>query len=260
MKTIVISDLHHRIGWVERFLSTNTYDQVVFLGDYFDNFNDTLMMCDATATWLKNSLKQKNRIHLMGNHDLPYYKRSHPQSMCPGWEEEKHININNILSSEDWSKIKFHVWVDGWLLSHAGFDNGHMKFNPEKSTTDIIDSTIDECYTHFISGMHHPLLNYGTRMGYNNIGGIMWVDFRGIYPVEGVNQIVGHTPLPYTAVKALKVRENKENEVKCHSCNEAISIERLKDFNSIIYNLDTYNKHYIVIEDGVVTINRNVLI
>jgi predicted phosphodiesterase len=41
MKTIVIPDIHQRVSSVRYILNTETnYDEVVFLGDWFDSFYD----------------------------------------------------------------------------------------------------------------------------------------------------------------------------------------------------------------------------
>lgn len=48
MRTVIISDLHNRVDWIESTLSILDFDKVVFLGDYFDDFDDTV----AGIIWL----------------------------------------------------------------------------------------------------------------------------------------------------------------------------------------------------------------
>ncbi|MBU4076480.1 MAG: hypothetical protein KKD46_06750 [Euryarchaeota archaeon] len=45
MRTVIISDLHNRVDWIESTLSILDFDKVVFLGDYFDDFDDTVAGC-----------------------------------------------------------------------------------------------------------------------------------------------------------------------------------------------------------------------
>ncbi len=69
-KLIIIPDLHNDYFTAEKIIKKENRDKVLFLGDYFDDFYDTLEDADNTAKWLTKSLQQKNRVHLIGNHDL----------------------------------------------------------------------------------------------------------------------------------------------------------------------------------------------
>ena len=42
MKTLIIPDIHTRFDVAESFIDKERPDNVVFLGDYFDTFDDTL--------------------------------------------------------------------------------------------------------------------------------------------------------------------------------------------------------------------------
>jgi predicted secreted acid phosphatase len=63
---MIISDLHNRIDWVEPALSSLQYNKVIFLGDYFDDFDDTVEDTKKVAKWLKQSVPKPDRIHLCG--------------------------------------------------------------------------------------------------------------------------------------------------------------------------------------------------
>ena len=49
MKTIIVSDIHNRVDWIEPTLSLLKYDNVIFIGDYFDDFGDTHKDAENTA-------------------------------------------------------------------------------------------------------------------------------------------------------------------------------------------------------------------
>ena len=85
MKTMIIPDVHLRYFRAEVFIREENPDKIVFLGDYFDNFWETIEDIEKTASWLSRSLKRKNRIHLLGNHDLPYMSPING----PGYSEDK---------------------------------------------------------------------------------------------------------------------------------------------------------------------------
>ncbi|RYZ28542.1 MAG: hypothetical protein EOO10_09195 [Chitinophagaceae bacterium] len=74
MKTIVLRDIHGRRVWMD-VVNTQTFDKVVFLGDYVDSFDvsskDQLEnLMDIVA--FKKSCPEKV-ILLIGNHDYHYF-------------------------------------------------------------------------------------------------------------------------------------------------------------------------------------------
>ena len=71
-KEIIIPDLHQRHGWVDAYLSKRKHDRAIFLGDYFDDFDDTVDEAVATAKWLKSHLDDPDKVLLYGNHDIHY--------------------------------------------------------------------------------------------------------------------------------------------------------------------------------------------
>jgi predicted MPP superfamily phosphohydrolase len=119
MKTIIISDLHNRVDWVESTLSSLNYDRVVFLGDYFDDFNDTLRDTEKSAKWLKQSLYKPNRIHLLGTHDM-WYMCQNEFLRASGNTEQKSEIIDEIISVEDWKLLKLFHYEQEFYMTHAG--------------------------------------------------------------------------------------------------------------------------------------------
>lgn len=53
MKTVIISDIHHRWRKAEAIIAKEKAKKVIFLGDYFDDFNDNPHAARTTAQWLK---------------------------------------------------------------------------------------------------------------------------------------------------------------------------------------------------------------
>ena len=87
MKLIVIPDLHQapNLHEMEASIAREAPDQIIFLGDYFDQFGDTPTDAAQMARWLTASMAQTNRVHLLGNHDLPYAWPSAYAARCPGY-------------------------------------------------------------------------------------------------------------------------------------------------------------------------------
>lgn len=256
MKTIIISDIHNRVFWIEEFLNKTPHDKVIFLGDYFDNFFDTDADAEETAKWLKQSLKFSNRIHLMGNHDVPYRYIYHSQAYCPGFTKSKNAVINSILSKDDWNKLPFIAWEQNWLLSHAGFNPTYLKVNPTHvSIKETIDSCIKRMESNLNNGLEDELLNYGTRMGELCDGGITWQHWGDFIPIENVNQIVGHT---HTNIPLFCYLRNDKNKTLMKSINDKY-IPKMENIISKNYNIDTENEWVGILEDGKLTLfNRHI--
>lgn len=192
---LVIGDIHNRIALAENYISRFPDTPVIFLGDYFDDFGDGPLQAEDTAKWLKESLSKPNRIHLIGNHDLPYMINGGVN--CPGWTPEKNEVVNSILTPEDWDKFKFFHWEKNYYFSHAGITQQWFgrpldgTFDPEH-----VQKVIDQAWNNLKGGIHcEPIWAADKwRGGRHNVGGLLWCDWRGLDHVYGVNQIVGHTP------------------------------------------------------------------
>lgn len=222
MKTVVIGDLHHKTRWVEDFLkSQEPYDEVVFVGDYFDDFGDNAFTATGTALWLRESLQHANRIHLIGNHDLPYALDVWNELYyCPGYTKEKKAAINDIMTPMLWDKIVGAYYTQGYLISHAGFD-ATLVMHPVLGmpTPEELVKQANIGLLEARKGNRHKLYLAGYRMATNDIGGIIWSDWNNEYvPIHGIPQIVGHTP--GHGIRTLQV--NKEQSDYCVDCNTAM--------------------------------------
>lgn len=203
MKTYVIGDIHNHVNWIETFLEENDHDQVIFLGDYFDNFGDTPQIAMITAQWLVRSVTKENRIHLMGNHDMPYRFPDNPRMKCPGWDTEKHQMVKQIFDFQEtitgenpWNKIKLAHFdhEHQFIFSHAGLTEKLFKTNPIhgpelESHERKIDNALSEYIKNRLS--MNPVALQNADYTYD---GITWIRPSNIRLITGVTQVVGHTP------------------------------------------------------------------
>lgn len=251
MKTIIIPDLHNRVNWIENFLSSVEHDRVIFLGDYFDNFEDTSNDIELVTKWLKESIHKPNRVHLFGTHELWYRFQHNPFIFVSGNDQMKGELINSILDIEDWKYLRLYCFEQDFLITHAGlhsyliyefvlrnksiFGTYIKNFNP--SGRDIVDNIVGpatkEALQYVEAGKSHPWLAAGmARAGEQSVGGIIWLDWTEEFvPVPGLNQIVGHTQLDYPGEI---VTEDSKN-----------------------YNLDTKNRYVGMLENGKLTYIKN---
>lgn len=193
-KTLIIPDIHLQYDRVDKIIQKENLSDIIFLGDYFDDFNDSVEQNVKMAEWLKESLSNKNRIHLLGNHDMHYaFKAS--SFRCSGYREDKDRTINNVLNKEDWGKLRLHTWVGSWLCSHAGVHDCFYSGEPSGFKS-WIKNTTDEALKRAVRDVSpvDPILEAGrSRGGRALTGGITWCDAREFRCIRGVNQIFGHT-------------------------------------------------------------------
>jgi len=144
-RTIVFSDLHQPeqsvLDEINRIIEINRPCNVVFLGDYFDNFGDTKEDTRRMANWLVESLKDKSRIHLIGNHDLAYFFPG-TYTYCSGYSRDKNCVVLNALEKYI-PEFRFYTWVDDILLTHGGLSQNMLcNLNIKARSKRSIDSIL----------------------------------------------------------------------------------------------------------------------
>ena len=194
MKTLIIPDLHEPsaavLDCIEDLIRRERPDRTVFLGDYFDQYNDGPADTERMASWLSNSLGKENRVHLIGNHDASYFWPC-DTTYCPGFTWEKEAVVQRILGAAAHARFQFHTWIEGWLLTHAGLAAAWV---PEGiDVAPWLESEARNAWTAFAQDRDHWFLATGSlRGGRQRAGGILWADWRE--PRWPGRQIFGHTP------------------------------------------------------------------
>ncbi len=240
-RILLFSDVHQEIDKLEHLLATEKYDIAISLGDWWDSFSyDSARDVTKTCRFLKKWLFEKNHYTIKGNHDLPYLYKS-PYALCPGWTEQKMGIVNAEFSgikSEVVDKFKWFFWVDDYLCSHAGLNANHLKPHQDLSkenltewlswNADFADRSLESMSYHWM------YLRGASRGGKANTGGIVWQDWDSEFqPIDGLKQIVGHTP---------------HSQVRNHP------LEDIFTFNNI--DIDCHLNQYLIIEDNRLWINK----
>jgi hypothetical protein len=231
MKTLILSDIHTKIDKLAVVFSEVDYDEAVFLGDWFDEWDDTVDSNVKTYHCLANLMNQDNHHFLYGNHDIMYFYHGN-HTMCSGYAWEKWMALTDVFDMKKVEeKFKFYHKVDDWLLTHAGLTN-HIaeqkiegKITLEKAVKLLEDETPDamKCLK---TRQKHWFYGAGkARGGSEDFGGILWCDaFDEFRVIPDVNQIFGHTIVGV---------ENPFLVAEGNIC------------------LDTNLNHYIILENGV---------
>lgn len=199
MKLLVVPDIHQKVGLLNNILlHENTADHTIFLGDYFDDFDDNFAEVATMAEWLKENLYKNpaKRTFLLGNHDFQYMMPI-GTVYCSGYAQWKHEIIDKILKKEDWEKFKYFHAIDNYWFSHAGITEYWFAHPLYGVTLDNILKVVEDVKHSVIArnGDYGPVWAADKyRGGRHKKGGLLWNDLRNSEHFEGITQVMGHTP------------------------------------------------------------------
>jgi hypothetical protein len=212
-KLLCVGDIHNHIVVaqyiVDKFTDTH---KIVMVGDFWDDFGDSAIDAEQTAKWLKSFINKDNHVALIGNHDLNYhYKNFRPGSSlgdqlynCSGYTPQKDDAINRIMTNEDWDKLKFAHYENGFWFSHAGLHPFWFSSPPYGMDNEIINIKLKKIQQNFDARIFSNELGAAgkCRGGIHRVGGAVWRDqmqesYTGSYwnDQSGIKQVSGHTPM-----------------------------------------------------------------
>ena len=138
-RILSVPDVHGSHEWeVVKILPKNSYDYIVFHGDYFDSWENEWPdqgenfknICD----FVREDTEQRKL--LIGNHDWSYLSQSREGSNCSGHQSgskksEGKISVIRklLLDSRDILELAFEC--DDWVFSHAGFSKTAVNYMNE---------------------------------------------------------------------------------------------------------------------------------
>lgn len=218
---LVVGDIHHHTKVAESIITKFGQDStIVQVGDVFDDFDDSPELATQTAQWLQYSIAQPNRIHLLGNHDLPYAPLGKlgcdPGVLypCPGYDLDKDQAINDVMKESDWNKIRLFHHAHEWFITHAGM-HPHWFEHPIKGTsTSHLLNVLSQAENDLQDRIINPIVSAigFSRGGTSRVGGVLWLDhYREATPMHGIKQAYGHTP--QTSPKNSIIEENNGTNI-----------------------------------------------
>lgn len=192
---IITPDFHTFFQFVDQILEKEkgNYDLHISLGDEFDNWYDTPRQNMEAAEWLKAKLYDKKTICILGNHTTSYISPN--TCRCSGYTPQKEKAIKKILKMADFKRMRFFHHENGFLFSHAGFNNKLLPVGAEPLK--FLKEQEPEARKALFGGKSHWFFEAGrARGGYRPYGGLLWDDFsREFEPITGLKQIFGHSPI-----------------------------------------------------------------
>ncbi len=198
-KILMIPDVHEKIGKLQTILKKyNHIKRVIWLGDLLDTFDGLTEATHDTCKFIRDNVDNPDHTFLYGNHDI-HYAFPRDGIICGGWTKAKKDVVDKYLSVNHWEKFKLFAWTEtekDYLCSHAGIHPNLLHPIHGFSKESLLETEV-----HALSwlkfGKIHPLVAPGrSRGGYADIGGVTWMDWSEFKHIEGLNQIVGHTPAP----------------------------------------------------------------
>jgi hypothetical protein len=214
MSILIIPDVHEELEQFNYILTKYSHiKEKIALGDFYDSFDyNSAKHAGETARIHADFIANQNNICLWGNHDLQYAFPKCYELGCSGWGGHKQIPIDTYMKDK-WKSIRLYVWKElngkNWLLSHAGF---HPSFGDpivgltKEYVDDICESALSAVK---FQNTANSILHAGrSRGGYQQYGGCTWQDWSDFIPIEGINQVVGHTKGFDIRAKSIPESEN----------------------------------------------------
>ncbi len=215
MRILVIPDVHGSHEWeVAKTFPREEYDFIVFLGDYFDSWENKWPDQGKNFEAICNFIREDSthRKLLLGNHDWSYLSKTRRGSGVSGHQNGKIDEIRKLLlKNHDIIDLAFKS--DGVVFSHAGFSRtwvqsllkifGHEEkdFPDSMTFVDFMNEKWHELSfwpgdVHFNYDFEELLDWYGfySRTGNEVTQGPLWIRPEALLQDAFYrNQVVGHT-------------------------------------------------------------------
>lgn len=246
MKVLIIPDIHCRKFWRQTiFDNIENVEKIIFLGDYFDSYNEGNLEEDEISM-LNNIINLRKEysnkvILLIGNHDEHYiWDEAITGSRFNRLKAKKYYNIFN----ENLDLFNLSFIQDDVIFSHAGITEGwaylfladYMEYDDLALSGNLVleaaqvlmDTPLKDFNIYYINALN-CISRY--RGGLDKYGSCLWADLRehcykingaGIITPngeDGIYQIFGHTQL--------KDKPIITNKWACLDCRKGFIIDTL---------------------------------
>lgn len=198
MKIIALGDTHGRTDW-ERIVSKETFDKIIFIGDYFDtheSISPAQQIYNFTNIIAYKKANMDKVVLLIGNHDYHYIKGI--DETYSGYQPLHRFDISNIIHEAlDEKLLQMSFVHDNLLFTHAGVTNTWLR-NHGYAFDGQLEKFINELFI-------YKLLSFRFQMGKNSSvygddieQSPIWVRRESLLKdmVEGYTCVVGHSTVP----------------------------------------------------------------
>jgi metallophosphoesterase len=229
-KILVCGDVHCKKEVVDQALKLyqeNNCDKLIFIGDYTDDWNDTVEQNIEILDYLfhlKHIMGEK-LILLFGNHDISNWIGG--EFKCSGFTNIKHEQLKFSYESAKYDFKMAHA-DNGFLITHAGVCNSWLEYLLKVTE----NKKLDDEYLTKPEKVADLLNQYQFKLS------LFYAEDSPLWlrPTEKVDyppfkQIVGHTPVAL-------IEKSRKNIIYIDTHSTAPNGERLGDGTFLIINPD----------------------
>jgi len=196
MKLLALGDIHGRTIW-QKIVANETYDKVIFIGDYFDS-KEGISAKQQLANFKKIIHFKKSQpdkvVLLLGNHDFHYLNFS--SRINSGYQKDYASSINKLLHDAiDAGLMQMAFQYEDILFTHAGVTNTWLTNNKIKPIKNIPHS-INQLFKKDPTAFEFIVKPRQQANGDNIYQSCIWVRPTSLFKdaIQGLKQVVGHTP------------------------------------------------------------------
>lgn len=211
-KRLILGDIHGHFDTLKKIYDQENPDEVIILGDYFDNFHgsdQSIIDCFENIIKLREEHLAKGKgdfILLIGNHDFHYMcTDEHYSGKRESYAAYAHIRLEELHQA---GILKYvHIDMQNKIIySHAGVTNSWCKEHFDTTDINIINQYINTVGYNYFVFSHKAYRDY---YGDSKWHGPLWVRPYSLYgdlykdsaSGERFSQIVGHTHMRQPEVK-----------------------------------------------------------
>jgi len=192
---VIVPDVHEKIKKLKRIEERYKGIPIIYLSDFLDSFDGLTENTHETIDWLYHNLEDPSKTFIWGNHDI-HYAYPVDAHICSGWSKAKCKLATRLKFL--WNNFKLHHWISvagkEILISHAGLHPTHL--HPVKGFDKdyLLEMEEEAMWKLKYSQLVTPFIAVGKDCGGDaKFGGIDWLRWHNLVPIDGLDQIVGHT-------------------------------------------------------------------
>lgn len=229
-KILVCGDVYCKKEVVDKALKLyeeNNCDKLIFIGDYTDDWNDTVEQNIEILDYLfslKYDMGEK-LILLLGNHDTSNWIGA--EFKCSGFSEIKHSQLKFLYEANKYDFKMAHA-ENGFLITHAGVCIPWLEYLLKVTENKVLDSE----YLNNPEKVASLLNQYRFKLNLFDLrDSPLWLRPTEKVEYPPFKQIVGHTPVDL-------IEKPRKNIIYVDTHSTAPNGERLGDGTFLIINPD----------------------
>lgn len=186
------------------------FDRFLFNGDIIhSHLHKKIISGTRETARFYRSLIENYDVN-MGNHELPimeswrensrFKTRKHLNNTASGYTKSNSLHFNREMTWELWQRVSLFRYVNGWLVSHAGFGREDLRFGSIEYNLEQLWEESRYAFQQIEWGSSRLFRVGASRGGPGSLkGGPLWRDWNDEFEdIDTLKQLVGHTKMTET--------------------------------------------------------------